>query len=80
MTETVPKTGSAGQRRTLWIVLVINLALTVGFAVGGWIGDSSALLANALDGASDSFVFLLSLVAFDRGGAWGMVLIMTVSG
>lgn len=70
MSDSLPKADSAAQRRTLWIVLVINLALTAGFAIGGWIGDSSALLANALDGASDSFVFLLSLVAFDRSGAW----------
>lgn len=61
---------SAEHRRTLWIVLVFNVALTAGFAAGGWIADSSALLANALDGASDSFVFMLSLIAFDRGGAW----------
>ena len=61
---------SAEHRRVLWIVLVLNVALTIGFAVGGWIADSSALLANALDGASDSFVFLLGLVAFDRSGGW----------
>lgn len=61
---------SAEHRRTLWIVLVLNIAQTVGFATGGWIADSSALLANALDGASDSFVFLLSLIAFDRSGSW----------
>ena len=61
---------SAEHRRVLWIVLVLNVALTIGFAVGGWIADSSALLANALDGASDSFVFLLSLVALNRSGGW----------
>lgn len=70
MSEARSNHDSAEHRRALWIVLVLNVALTVGFAVGGWIGDSSALLANALDGASDSFVFLLSLIAFDRGGGW----------
>ena len=61
---------SAGARRTLWIVLILNIALTVGFGVGGIVGDSSALLANAVDGASDSFVFAISLVAMGRSGAW----------
>jgi cobalt-zinc-cadmium efflux system protein len=58
------------QRRTLWIVLILNLLLTAGFAVGGVIGDSSALLANALDNGSDSLVFIISLIAMGRGKAW----------
>ena len=57
-------------RRVLWIVLVLNLGLTAGFAVSGVIGDSSALLANALDNASDSLVFIISLVALGRGKKW----------
>lgn len=55
------------ERRTLWIVLAINLALTAGFGIGGVIGDSSSLLANALDNAADSMVFVLSLVAMKHG-------------
>ena len=58
------------QRRTLWIVLALNLALTAGFAVAGVIGDSSALLANALDNASDSLVFIISLIALRHGKRW----------
>ena len=61
---------SAEQRKTLWIVLLLNIAITIGFAIAGWIGDSSSLLANALDNASDSFVFVLSLAALNRSGAW----------
>ena len=61
---------SASHRRALWIVLVLNLALTVGFTVGGIVGDSSALLANALDSASDSLVFIISLVALSRSATW----------
>ena len=57
-------------RRVLWIVLMLNVALTVGFAVSGIIGDSSALLANALDNASDSVVFIISLIALGRGPEW----------
>jgi cobalt-zinc-cadmium efflux system protein len=70
MAEASLKANSSVQRRTLWIVFVLNVGLTAGFAVGGWVADSSALLASALDGASDSLVFFLSLIAFDRSGAW----------
>ena len=61
---------SAGHRRALWIVLILNVGLTAGFAIGGIIGDSSALLANALDSASDSLVFVISLVALGRSAVW----------
>lgn len=62
--------GDLSQRRTLWIVLAINVALTLGFAIAGVIGDSSSLLANALDNASDSMVFVLSLIALKHGLGW----------
>lgn len=58
------------QRRALVIVLALNLALTVGFAATGFIGDSSALIANALDSAADSLVFAISLLAIGRGKGW----------
>lgn len=59
-----------GHRRTLVVVLALNVALTAGFTIGGLIGDSSALLASALDSASDSLVFVISLLALSRGDAW----------
>ena len=34
------------------------------------IGDSSALIANALDNASDSLVYILSLFALSRSRGW----------
>jgi len=46
----------AGQRRTLLIVLALNVALAAGFALTGVLADSSSLIANALDNASDSIV------------------------
>lgn len=58
------------QRKTLWVVLAINIALTGGFAIAGVIGDSSSLLANALDNASDSVVFVISLMALKHGQRW----------
>lgn len=51
-------------------MLAINLALTAGFAIGGVLGDSSSLLANALDNAADSVVFVLSLMALKHGRNW----------
>lgn len=70
MSEGVPATDAPEQRRTLWIVLGLNVALTIGFAVMGLVGDSSALIANALDNASDSLVYVISLLALTRSEAW----------
>lgn len=70
MSETDLDPASPDQRKTLWIVLILNLALTAGFAFAGLIGDSSALIANALDNGSDSLVFIISLVAIGRGSKW----------
>jgi len=58
------------KRRTLWIVLLLNLGLAVGFGVTGAIGDSSALIANGLDNASDGIVYIISLLALSRSQAW----------
>ena len=53
----------ARQRRILWIVLILNLAIAIGFFGTGAFGDSSALIANGLDNTSDAFVYALSLFA-----------------
>ena len=45
------------QRRTL---------LSVALGIAGFLADSSALLANALDNASDAAVYLLSFIAVGR--------------
>lgn len=70
MSEEDPQTDTPQQRRTLWIVLGLNVALALGFAVTGLLGDSSALIANALDNTSDSLVYILSLLALTRSEAW----------
>ena len=66
------KTTSADhqQRRTLLIVLILNALLFLGLGIGGIMADSSALLANAVDNASDSVVYLISLVAIGRAASW----------
>ena len=58
------------QRRTLLIVLILNALLFLGLGVGGIMADSSALLANAVDNASDSVVYLISFVAIGRAASW----------
>lgn len=58
------------QRKALWIVLGLNAALAVAFATTGLVADSSALIANALDNASDSFVYVISLMALGRAPHW----------
>lgn len=62
--------GSAGKRRTLWIVLWLNVAIAIGFFVVGYFADSNALLANGLDNSSDAIVYALSLLALARSRVW----------
>lgn len=58
------------QRKTLWLVLVLNLAIACGFFVVGVLADSSALIANGLDNSSDAIVYAISLVALSRPPKW----------
>lgn len=70
MSETNLDIGSADKRRTLWVVLWLNLAIAVGFFITGAIGDSNALIANGLDNTSDAVVYGLSLLALTRSRVW----------
>lgn len=82
------RTAEADQRRILLWVLLLNAALFVGLGVAGWLADSSALLANAADNASDSAVYLISFLAVGRSGVWktraarlsGVLLILFAAG
>lgn len=82
------RTAEADQRRILLWVLLLNAALCVGLGVAGWLADSSALLANAADNASDSAVYLISFLAVGRSGVWktraarlsGVLLILFAAG
>ena len=62
--------GSADKRRTLWIVLWLNVAIAIGFFVVGYFADSNSLLANGLDNSSDAIVYALSLLALTRSRVW----------
>ena len=63
---------SAGRtaRRALATAAVLNALLATGLGAAGWAASSSALLANALDNASDTFVYVITFVAATRGPAW----------
>lgn len=58
------------KRRTLWIVLALNLAIAAGFFATGAAADSSALIANGLDNSSDAVVYAISLMAISRPQRW----------
>lgn len=58
------------ERRTLWYVLLLNVGLAVAFGIAGVLGDSSALIANGLDNASDGLVYGISLLALNRAPKW----------
>lgn len=59
--------GAPAERRTLWIVLMLNVGIALAFLIAGISGDSSALLANGLDNLSDAAVYALSLIASIAG-------------
>ena len=50
------------ERRTLWIVLLLNAMIAFGFFGTGLAGDSSALIANGVDNLADTAVYGLSRV------------------
>ncbi len=62
--------GAGLQRRTLLIVLVLNVLLYEMLGLGGLFAESSALLANAADNGSDAIVYLISFLAVGRAMAW----------
>ena len=51
------------QKRSLWIVLIINLSFFVLELLTGFISDSMGLVADSLDMLSDAIVYGLSLFA-----------------
>lgn len=58
------------QRKTLLVVLILNALLFVTLGIGGLVADSSALMANAVDNASDAAVYFISFLAVGREPMW----------
>lgn len=51
-------------------VLTLNVLLSAALAVAGLAADSNGLIANALDNASDSAVYVISYLALGRSPRW----------
>lgn len=68
--EKSSNTQDAAQRRTLLQVLLLNAGLAAGLMIAGLSADSSALIANALDNASDAVVYGISYYAVSRPQRW----------
>ena len=81
-----PKTEA--ERRALTRALILNVGLSIALAGVGLFADSSALLSNAIDNASDAAVYAVSLFAATRGVLWkvraaqlsGVMLLLVVGG
>ena len=58
------------ERRTLWVVLLLNAAIAGGFFVTGFFADSSARVATGVDNSADVAVYAISLAALSRGEQW----------
>ncbi|MDX2275031.1 MAG: cation diffusion facilitator family transporter [Hyphomonadaceae bacterium] len=57
-------------RRALWIVVALNLAFGVVEIIGGFVAQSQALKADALDFLGDGFISLLGLAAIRWRQVW----------
>ncbi|HEV2066376.1 MAG TPA: cation transporter [Thermomicrobiales bacterium] len=57
-------------RRALWIVVLLNLGYGAVEMVGGFLSDSQALKADALDFLGDGLITFLGIVAVRWGLAW----------
>lgn len=60
----------AGERRALATALWLNVGLSATLMTTGIIGDSSGLIANALDNTSDAAVYAIGYYATTRGARW----------
>jgi cation diffusion facilitator family transporter len=56
--------------RALWIVVLLNVGYGLAEAVGGFLADSQALKADALDFFGDGLITLLGLLAVNWSRRW----------
>lgn len=68
--HTPPAHQSARYRRVLWLALIINAAMFVVEAVGGWRADSVSLLADAVDFFGDAANYGVSLLVLGMALQW----------
>lgn len=58
------------ERRALLIALILNVGLAGSLFTTGIVADSSGLIANALDNASDAGVYAIAMFAVAREALW----------
>jgi Co/Zn/Cd efflux system component/copper chaperone CopZ len=61
---------SAGYRRALWIVVLLNLGYGIIEGVGGFLAGSQAVKADALDFLGDGLITGLGLIAIHWSTSW----------
>jgi cation diffusion facilitator family transporter len=61
-----PEEAAALERKTLWILLIINGVMFVAELATGWWAESAALIADALDMLADAFVYAVALFAVGK--------------
>ena len=64
--EGVICSSGVGEKKTLWVLLVINAAMFVGEAIAGWLAESTGLLADSLDMFADAAVYATALYAVGK--------------
>lgn len=68
--ETIDQFAAAGRRKTLYIVLWINILMFVAELGAGIWADSKALMADSADNLGDSLVYAMSLFVVARSLRW----------
>ena len=58
------------KRRILWIVLVLNLIMFFVEGIAGWLAQSNALMADALDMLGDAAIYAFSLFVIKLDPVW----------
>ena len=58
------------KRKILWLVLVINLVMFFVEAIAGWLAQSNALMADALDMLGDAAIYGFSLFVIQHDPVW----------
>ncbi len=61
---------NGSKRIVLWLVLIINLIMFFVEGIGGWLAQSNALMADALDMLGDAAIYGFSLFVIQRKPVW----------
>ena len=69
-TKSVEQLATAGRRRTLVVVLWINIVMFMAELGAGILADSKALVADSADNLGDSLVYAMSLFVVARSVRW----------